>query len=88
MESMENGVYTVRFDGMGVLTKEAVHEKLKDAKEDDKVSVIIGEGYTKIAFEAFELCKCVVSVEIPSSMTHISSEAFKFCFNLASIPCK
>lgn len=46
---------------------------------------IIPDGTTEIAFQAFDGCTCLQSIEIPDSVTQIGDEAFSGCSSLQSI---
>lgn len=46
---------------------------------------IIPDGVTEIAYNAFENCTGLTSIEIPDGVTRIGVEAFKNCKNLKSI---
>lgn len=47
-------------------------------------SIILKEGVTSIAYDAFDECTNLVSVVIPNSVTNIGNAAFEKCYNLKS----
>ncbi len=48
-------------------------------------SIILKEGVTSIAYDAFDECTNLVSVVIPNSVTNIGNAAFEKCYNLKSV---
>ncbi len=73
---------TIVFSGSGILTKEDVEEELEKYDLSENFAVIIEDGYTEIAPEAFNNLDTLVSVSIPNSVTVIGHEAFCECRNL------
>ena len=50
--------------------------------------LIIGNGVTKIGYDAFRDCTSLTSVTIPDSVTRIGNFAFRGCTSLTSVYCK
>ncbi len=73
---------TIVFSGSGILTKEAVENELKKYDLSENFAVIIEDGYTEIAAEAFSNRSTLVNVSIPDSVTVIGDKVFSECKNL------
>ncbi len=53
--------------------------------KDNETSIVIPEGVTEIAEDAFRRCKALESVVIPNSVKEIGNEAFYSCESLKSL---
>lgn len=56
-----------------------------DGIKDDIEHVVVGEGITSLPTRAFNECKSIESVSLPSSLVSIGLGAFKNCVNLKEI---
>ncbi len=71
----ENNTY-LKFDKTGKVVVGCSH---------DAINVVIPDGVTKIAEDAFAHCHSLTSVEIPNSVKKIEEWAFNDCTSLISI---
>ena len=76
--TLENGVLTI--SGTGEMTEVPWKNYAKDITK-----VVIEEGVTSIAYQAFSGCTSLSDISIPDSVTTIEGGAFRFCTSLEQI---
>lgn len=80
--------YSLTSDGVMTISGTGAMADFAPALSDDNkaviTSIVIGEGVTTIADDAFASCVNVASVSIPNSVTSIGQAAFYGCSSLAT----
>lgn len=75
---------TLTISGTGAASFSAYNGVGSISKADIK-SIVIKDGITSIATDAFKNCENLVSITIPNSVTEIRDTAFYHCTNLKSV---